>query len=186
MLNAGTGSARFGVLANNAATITLYGAITGNSGADVQLGGDATVDGGLGSILLDATTLASAIIGKTGASGGALIDLPNAKLDLRAQKIVFGLSNLVNDPILLSGNAANIATNLVSNESSSLYQYGGYGARIGKAYITAGAMSVRYLNYALFQNTGPSPNYSGVILGPVASQTQNQPTPSPTGPLAVT
>ena len=185
VLGAGTGSSRFAILANNAATITLNGAITGNTSATIQIGGDATVDSGIGSIPLDATTLAARIVGKTAAVGGAEITVPNAKLDLRAKQIVFGLGNLLTDPILVSDNAASIAANLVSNETSSLYEYHGYGSRIGKAYITASSLGVRYADYALFQNTGPSPNYTGVVLGPLATQGPNPPVTDPTGPLAL-
>ncbi|MDP3908194.1 hypothetical protein, partial [Novosphingobium sp.] len=164
-----SGTNLFGIMTSgtpDTAKITLGGAITGSGfTGTLQIGGNSA-----------AGSRSGAIIGQIDT---ATIDLPGGGLDLRAGQIVFGRSSLLTDAALLSGDAARIARDLVSNAASSLYIQGSGGAKIDTAgnFLRARSMRVAYSDFALFQNTGTPGSPAGVILGDAAqSVSQSAPT----------
>ena len=166
-LNAG--NYLFGIMTTgtpDTSKITLGGAITGTGfTGTLQIGGNTVAGSQSGSIVGQIDT--------------ATIDLPTGGLDMRARQIAFGRSSLLTDPALLSGDAARIARDLVSNAGSSLYIQGSGGAKVDAAgnFLRAKSLRVSYTNFALFQNTGTPGSPAGVILGD-ATQTVTQSSPT--------
>ena len=164
-----SGTNLFGIMTTgtpDTSKITLGGAITGTGfTGTLQIGGNTVAGSQSGSIVGQIDT--------------ATIDLPTGGLDMRARQITFGRSSLLTDPALLSGDAARIARDLVSNAGSALYIQGSGGAKVDAAgnFLRAKSLRVSYTNFALFQNTGTPGSPAGVILGD-ATQTVTQSSPT--------
>ncbi len=182
----GTASARltrFAILTSGAgdtATITLLNPaegedfITGdNYAGTLQIGGNVA-----GEVATDSVTSAKI----EAHVSGTQINLPNAIVDLRAKKILFGLDTLFENPTITGGNIQQINDNVISDSSSPLY-YGGAGAGIGSptgsggVYLKAKTLRVKYQDFALFQNTATGGKSAGVDLGPDQG--------SPDGPVSL-
>jgi hypothetical protein len=111
-------------------------------------------------------TLASAIVVTAQPSGGGRLLAGNANLDLRAERVVLGQSNLVTAVEGRSG--ADVSRDLISNPNSILYNVTASGN--GTAYtdptiLTANSLTVTYREFAVFQNTaGPLSQPSGATI----------------------
>ena len=207
VLDAGTGAAAThqdvaigNIALTNAAlrTLAVYGLgridMTGNlitgtgSGlTTLQLGGTGTVSG---------TNLASVLrIAATANGDGGRIAIGTAALDLRAASIGVGLDTgfLKVLGVTPGSTGSQTATFMVSNASSALYnaQVGGAAyTTAGQSLIVAGSMTVRYSNFALFQNTGGGGTNFGVTLGTSANPGMPAlslagPNPPDGGPFAI-
>ncbi|MFM6932584.1 MAG: filamentous hemagglutinin N-terminal domain-containing protein [Novosphingobium sp.] len=142
----------------DAAKITITGAITGPGfTGTLQIGGN--------------TSALARTDNIEGQVATGTIDIPTGNLDLRANRIVFGLNNLLTDPIVVARNTTNIANQIVANAGSSLYLLGNSAASVTSAgaapntYLRANTMKVSYSNFALFQNSGTPGLQAGVHLG---------------------
>lgn len=119
------------------------------------------------------TTRASVIRVKATASAGGGIDVDDAALELRGDKIGVGQDDGFLTQIGLTPNAtplgaSDVATRFVGNANSSLYNAGIGGALYiapGRALVTARSLTVRFTDYALFQNTSNAGRSTGVVLG---------------------
>ena len=145
---------------------------TGSSLKNVQIGGDAT----------NASDLASqfAIIATTdGATGtlqgtGGAINVGAAALNLSAASIGVGLQTGFLDRLGLTGGgtpSGTTALSMINNPGSSLYDanFGGAGSYSAPNLVVAGSMTVRYTNFALFQNTALPGQNTGVALASAAT-----------------
>ncbi len=175
-LSAGTSASRFAILtkaatgATDTARITLDGPISGDSYAGtLQIGGDTA------GAVTTTSVLSSSI---TADISVATIALRSGAVDLRANRIAFGLPTLLADPTLATGDPQQIGDKLVSNSTSPLY-FGGFAAGLGPTgvFLKASSLAVKYKDFALFQNTGTAGTSRGVELGPDA--------PSASGPIAL-
>jgi len=96
---------------------------------------------------------------------GAGIQWAGGTVDLRARGIVFGDGALRRE--VAASNPAGIAINLVANPNSTLYRSG-----VGRDFLSARLLQVRYRSYALLQNAGASATASsGVVLNPGGTTT---------------
>ena len=134
--------------------VTIAGSIAGAGTGLLQIGGAGTDEP---SGLVAPATLAQSITLDIGnGAGGAGIDFAGGTVDLRAQKIVFGRSELIQQVAALD--SAGVARE-VANGGSPLYQ----GDISRRDYLKAKLLRVSYSDHALFQNTG-GPAGGGVVL----------------------
>jgi filamentous hemagglutinin family protein len=147
--------------------MTISGTVSGSgSGRLFQFGGSDSSD----------SAMANAIwVRATPTAGGRLL-FGDANLDLRGDRIAAGLNEgFVDD--LQDASLDTVISSFVSNANSSLYN----ATLGGSAYqasaptlVSANSMTVRYGQYALFQNTGPARTNSGVVLGGTVSAPVSQ------------
>ncbi|WP_213982304.1 hypothetical protein, partial [Sphingomonas sp. dw_22] len=159
-----TGRTSFRILSTGA--IVLNDTISGDGTGVLQIGGSSTDDP---SGLVDETKLATQIAADIGDSGTrAAILLPNGTVDLRARRIVFARTGLIDRYLPASGTSPSDAAVAldVANAASPLYTSDG----TGRQFLTAKRLKVSYANFALFQNTG-GPNGGGVALNETAPPT---------------
>lgn len=158
-LDADTGGTAFNVLGTQRIDLTGELSASGSGARSIQLGG---TDG-------SGTAGASVLRVAATADGGGRITVPGVNLILRADTIGVGQDAGFLDALGVSGDTPldrdAVATQFVGNSLSSLY----HANRGGVLYtrpdlITAASLTVRYSNFALFQNTGLAPINSGVTL----------------------
>ena len=176
-LDAGMGNVEVGALAFDAdagrtrvdvlttGRVDVTGTVTGTgAGRTFRLGGSAanTVD------------KASAIrVAATSDAGGRLL-FDTADLDLRGARIGVGQASGFLDAIGVGSAAGQtpeaVTTAFVGNPNSALYNpaFGGVTYPALSALVTARSLTVRYSDYALFQNTSAPGQNSGVALGTIA------------------
>ena len=165
---AGAGRTRVDVLATGRIDIT--GAVSGaGAGRTFRFGGTAA----------SATDKASVIrVAATADAGGRLL-FDTADLDLRGARIGVGQAAGFLDPIGFAASgtplsAAAVGANYIGNPNSSLYNatYGGAAYTAATPLVSAHSLTVRYTDYALFQNTGAPGVNRGAVLGSAASPAQ--------------
>ncbi len=126
------------------------------AGRSIRIGGDGA-NGNAASIHLIATSDA----------GGRLL-LGDNDLDLRGNRIAAGLAPGYLDTLAPGDAGRAQAQALISNPNSALYNTqlgGGFFAPDATTMIAARSMSVRFGDYALFQNTAVPGRSSGVTVG---------------------
>ena len=145
--------------------LDLTGNLTSSALQSLQLGGTATA-ADMGTVMR--------IAAQADGTGG-LIKIGTAKLDLRSASIGVGLDTgfLAALGVAPGSTATQQAALMISNPGSSLYNSlvtgGAAYLPSGQQLITAGSMTVRYSNFALFQNTGLLGTNSGVTLASTSS-----------------
>ena len=174
-VDGGSGNVEFGALAFNGAAgsgsvavlstgrIAVLGAVSGSgTNRSFRLGGTAS------GIDDKAAVIAVAVSG----SGGGRLLLDTADLDLRGARI--GVGQTTGFLVPIGFNAANgqpaalVASAFVGNAASSLYNAALGGAAYvpsGTTLVSARSLTVRYTDYALFQNTGAPGANAGIVLG---------------------
>jgi filamentous hemagglutinin family protein len=139
--------------------MTIDGVVSGaGAGRMFRFGGTSASD----------TDTASAIhVAATGTAGGRLL-FDTADLDLRGNRIAVGLGsgflNLLNDDATVT----QVVAGLVGNANSALYNAnlgGGAYDPSAPTTVSAHSLTVRYGDYALFQNTGVARTNTGIVLG---------------------
>ena len=153
------GRSRVDVLTTGAMSLT--GRFEGSgAGRTVRLGGDA-----------DTNALASQIGIASTADGGGRLIFEGANLELRGGRIVMGLRTGFLD-VILGGNldSGAVAGQFVSNSNSALYN----SSLTGQVYadrttLVANTLTVRFDDYALFQNTEIAGLNGGLVLGNAGS-----------------
>jgi filamentous hemagglutinin family protein len=167
----GTGAVEIGTLA--------FDADAGRRTVDVLGTGRMTIDGVVsgagagrmfrfGGTTTSETDTASAIhVAATSTAGGRLL-FDTADLDLRGNRIAVGLGagflNLLNDDATVT----QVVAGLVGNANSALYNAnlgGGTYDPSAPTTVSAHSLTVRYGDYALFQNTGVARTNTGIVLG---------------------
>jgi hypothetical protein len=134
--------------------VNITGKVSGGGTGVLQIGGNSIADP---SGLIASNTLAQRITLDIGTNeSGPGIDFRSGTLDLRAQKIVFGRSALINRVAGLDNPGVALE---VANAASTLYQ----GDATSRNFLTAKLLRVSYSDYALFQNTA-GPAGGGVVL----------------------
>lgn len=139
--------------------MTIDGVVSGaGAGRMFRFGGTSTSE----------TDTASAIhVAATSSAGGRLL-FDTADLDLRGNRIAVGLGagflNLLNDDATVT----QVVAGLVGNANSALYNAnlgGGAYDPSAPTTVSAHSLTVRYGDYALFQNTGVARTNTGIVLG---------------------
>ena len=162
---AGAGAKAINVYATG--RIDVLGAVSGSgTGRSILIGGSAT----------NTTDKAGVIeVVATPDAGGRLL-FDTADLELRGTRIGVGLATGFLDPIGFGTDTGlpvgQVIGSYVSNANSSLYNptFGGALYTPGNVtLISAGTLTVRYADYALFQNTGTPGTNAGVVLGSVTA-----------------
>jgi hypothetical protein len=161
-LAATTGSSFFGVLGTGRIDIT--GTLTATpAGRTIQLGGSRANTTDKASFIRIAATV----------DGGGRLYVDNAALDLRGVRIAVGQDTGFISTVA-GQSTADVVTNFVAQPNSTLYNSQALGA--GGLYtapdlIRTATLSVRFTDYALFQNTGISGQTSGVVINSDARPT---------------
>jgi hypothetical protein len=107
--------------------------------------------------------------------GGGRLLMETADLELRGTRIGVGQATGFLDALGLTGGAGastgTVAAAYVGDANSALYNsaIGGFPYPAGATLVAAKSLTVRYTDYALFQNTGAPGQTSGVALSPGAS-----------------
>lgn len=173
-IDGGTGNVEFGALAFNAnagrtrvdvlatGRIDVMGTVSGaGAGRTFRLGGTMATTTDKAAVIR--------VVATTDAGGRLLFD--TADLDLRGTRIGVGQAAGFLDPIGFGPggtplSAAAISSNYLANPNSSLYNatFGGSSYTGTAPLISAKSLTVRYTDYALFQNTGAPGISSGVAL----------------------
>ncbi|QGN55298.1 S-layer family protein [Novosphingobium sp. Gsoil 351] len=164
-LDADTGATRIDVLGLQRFDVTGTISASATGTRTLRLGGSA-------SPTARATTMRFA----TTADAGGRVLVPGLALDLRADRIGMGLdaSFLATLGLTPGGSPAapaTVATDYVARGSSTLYVADAFGAAVytSPTILSASSVTVRYSDYALFQNTGGSAINSGAVLASTAS-----------------
>ncbi len=167
-----TGAKTLKLLSTNASNISLSGLITEEAATarDVQIGGTQSASPALIPATTAANELAATIFATTSADAGGRILLPNATVELRAAKIIFALGasgtpgGLIDQARNLSADA--VANMFVSRPDSVLYNpIPGYTQTdAGRTILSATKLTIRYTDFALFQNTAPAGLTAGLVL----------------------
>ncbi|MFS2110137.1 filamentous hemagglutinin N-terminal domain-containing protein [Sphingomonas sp. Sphisp140] len=170
VFDGGAGDVTIGTLA--------FGAQTGRSHVDILTTGDLKIVGvvegdGVGRLFrfggaaTDATTLARTIQILATADAGGRLFFSNADVELRGAKIALGQSGLLDGLFANGGASADQAAALIGNSNSPLYSAlaGGSPYVTGEeTTLTAARLTVRFNDFALFQNTGTRGMNTGVVL----------------------
>ena len=164
-LDADTGSTRLDILGLQRFDITGTISASSSGARTLRLGGSAA-----------ATTRATTMRFATTADAGGRVLVPGLALDLRSDRIGMGLdANFLSTLGLTPGGSpaapATVASDYVARGSSTLYVADTFGAAVYTAptILSASSLTVRYSDYALFQNTGGSAINSGAVLASTAS-----------------
>ncbi|MEG3088576.1 two-partner secretion domain-containing protein [Sphingomonas sp. PB4P5] len=141
--------------------IAVRGVVSGaGAGRRFRLGGD-TTDGGMASEIN--------VVATSDAGGRLLFD--GADLELRGNRIAVGVAPGFIDA-LTGASFEQVVSGFVGNANSSLYNAnigGGFYDVAAQTTVSANSLTVRYGDYALFQNTGGGGQSSGIVLGSVGS-----------------
>jgi filamentous hemagglutinin family protein len=143
--------------------IRVTGALS-STGTDraIRIGGDAE-EGSAETIRVEATS-----------SGGGRLLLDGADLELRGNRIAVGLGASFLDTLLPGEPGKAQAVALVGNPNSALYNSqlgGGFYDPNATTTVAARTLTVRFGDYALFQNTAIPGRTSGVVLGGTGAET---------------
>ena len=176
-LDAGAGNVEIGTLAFDAdagrtrvdvlatGRVDVGGAVSGTGAArSFRFGGNAGGTDAKASVIR---------VSATSTAGGRLL-FDTADLDLRGVRIGVGQQAGFLDPIGFGSatglSAAEVAGAYVGNANSALYNasFGGTPYAVDSVLLSARSLTVRYTDYALFQNTGVPGQNAGVQLGSVA------------------
>ncbi|MDB5695994.1 MAG: Filamentous hemagglutinin family N-terminal protein [Sphingomonas bacterium] len=176
-IDAGTGNVEIGTLG--------FDADAGRTRVDVLSTGRIDVSGAasgtganrtfrFGGTAANANDKASVIrVTATATAGGRLL-FDTADLDLRGSRIGVGQADAFLNPIGFGSatglSAADVGAQFVGNPNSSLYNatFGGSPYAPDTNLVSARSLTVRYTDYALFQNTGVPGQNLGVTLGTAA------------------
>jgi len=170
VFDGGSGEVTVGTLA--------FGAQTGRTHVDILTTGDLKVVGvvegeGAGRLFrfggsTSDTTLARTIQILATAEAGGRLFFGNADLELRGAKIALGQSGLLDGLFANGGASVDQAAALIGSSNSPLYS----ALAGGSPYVTgqettlsAGRLTVRFDDFALFQNTGTRGFNTGVVIG---------------------
>jgi hypothetical protein len=166
--DAGMGALEIGTLA---LTPGIGRSVEMLSTGDIRVTGQLSSSGGAQSIRLggnDADGNAQTIhVVATSNAGGRLM-LENADLELRGNRIAVGLAPGFIDTLLPGDPGRAQAAALIGNANSALYNPqlgGGFYAPAATTTIAAQSLTVRFGDYALFQNTAVPGQASGVMVG---------------------
>jgi hypothetical protein len=161
-LDAGVGATRLDVLGLRRFDVT--GTVSGAGGRALRLGGNAAV-----------SELASVIrvAANPDGTGGRLLLTAGGSLELNGQAIGVGQDAVFLTDLGLKAGATPLAKELVAsqfigNANSSLYSSIIGGAPYnppGQTIVSATKLSVRFNDYALFQNTGTAGTTTGAVIG---------------------
>lgn len=170
VFDGGSGEVTVGTLA--------FGAQTGRTHVDILTTGDLKVVGvvegeGAGRLFrfggsTSDTTLARTIQILATAEAGGRLFFGNADLELRGAKIALGQSGLLDGLFANGGASVDQAAALIGSSNSPLYSAlaGGSPYVTGQeTVLTAGRLTVRFDDFALFQNTGTRGFNTGVVIG---------------------
>lgn len=185
--DAATGNIEFGTLPFNALAgktrvdvlttgrIDVSGTVSGGgAGRTFRFGGSSTATDKASILSVVAAVNTGSIPPAASDTGGRLI-FDTADLDLRAAKIGVGQVGFLDAIGISAGktpqSAQTIASDFVGNPNSSLYNatYAGSVYTGALVLVSARSLTVRYTDYALFQNTGTPGNNAGVVLASSAS-----------------
>ena len=138
-------------------TIDIDGVVSGSGvGRRFRIGGSAASE---------TDTARSIMVAATSAAGGRLL-FDDADLELRGGRVAAGLApGFIG---VLSSGGTEVASGFVGNGNSTLYNAnlgGGSYASGASTILTARTLTIRYADYALFQNTGVAGLTSGAVLG---------------------
>ena len=144
---------------------------TGATSLAVRTTGDVTVTG---AVSAPTSSRAVAIAGSgirvlatvdRGVTGGGRLDLDGASLTLDADRIAVGQRAGFVDALFAGLTAQQVADRFVSNARSSLYNatLGGAAYADAPTLVRAKSMTVRYSQFALFQNTGAAVTGAGAV-----------------------
>ncbi|MCC2975697.1 filamentous hemagglutinin N-terminal domain-containing protein [Sphingomonas sp. PL-96] len=143
--------------------IRVTGALSSTgTGRAIRIGGDAG-EGSAETIRVEATS-----------SGGGRLLLDGADLELRGNRIAVGLGASFLDTLLPGEPGKTQAVALVGNPNSALYNSqlgGGFYDPNATTTVAARTLTVRFGDYALFQNTAIPGQTSGVVLGGTGAET---------------
>jgi hypothetical protein len=167
-LDADTGATSLRILAQQRIDVTGTISATASGSRTLRIGGSAA----------DGTRATTLRIASTTAGGGRIL-VPGVDLDLRADRIGAGLDAtfLATLGLTPGGSPATpdtVARSFVANSSSTLYDSNAFGAGTytAQTLVTARSLTVRYSDYALFQNTGGAARNVGVDLASLGSPAQ--------------
>ncbi len=159
-----------------------FGAQTGRTHVDVLTTGDLKVVGvvegnGAGRLFRFGGGTTDSVLARTiqilaTADAGGRLFFDNADLELRGAKIALGQSGLFDGLFANGGASTDQAAALIGNSNSPLYSAlaGGSPYVTGEeTTLTAGRLTVRFDDFALFQNTGTRGFNTGAVLGGSAS-----------------
>ena len=165
----GSGAVQIGTLS--------FAAATGRKEVDVLSTGAIGIDGVVsgsgigrrfvigGSAAADTDVARSIMVAATSAAGGRLL-FDDADLELRGSRIAAGLAPGFVSALATGG--TDVASGFVNNANSALYNAslgGGFYAPGASTILAARTLTVRYGDYALFQNTAVAGLTSGAVLG---------------------
>ena len=156
---AATGRKAVAVLSTGA--VDIDGVVSGSGiGRRFRIGGSAAAESDLARSIMVAAT--------SGAGGRLMFD--DADLELRGSRIGAGLAPGFVSALAVGG--PDVASGFVNNANSALYNAslgGGFYAPGASAILTARTLTIRYGDYALFQNTAVAGFTSGAVLGGTVS-----------------
>ena len=170
-LLASNGSTSLRLLTTNSVLLTGLISDAGNAQArTIQIGGTLAMPAN--PVSSSGADLATQILGISTQTGGGRINLSAANLDLRAARIVFGLQALADATLPLTPERVSVdfvaQTNSLLYNSNLLRNSSGFQSTSGEVFqtlIRANVLTVRYRDFALFQNTGSVGRAGGVVLG---------------------
>jgi hypothetical protein len=164
-LDADSGASRLDILGVKRFDLTGAFTASGNGTRVLRLGGTSA----------DGTRATTMRIAATPDAGGRLL-VPGVDLDLRADRIGVGqdaafLATLGLTPGGTPASQDTVETQYIANGASTLYvadNLGGAGAYTNQTVIKADSLTVRYSDYALFQNTGGAAANGGAEIASLA------------------
>jgi hypothetical protein len=168
-LHASSGSASLRLLSTNSVRLTGLISDAGSAQArTLQIGG--TVATPANPVSSSGADLATQILGISTPTGGGRINLSATNLDLRAARIVIGLQALADATLPLT--PERVSVDFVAQTNSLLYNSNlsgtGFRSNTGgdfETLVRSNVLTVRYRDFALFQNTGSVGRSGGVVLG---------------------
>lgn len=156
-LGANTGRNRVDILTTG--DVSVIGTVSGGgAGRTFRIGGSQGSD----------TDLAQTIRIVATAEGGGRLLFDDADVELRGARIGLGNSGLTDTLFAGDGLTAAEAAALIADSNSAVYSalVGGSPFVPGRdTVLSAGRLTVRFSEFALFQNTGPRGLNTGVVLG---------------------
>lgn len=164
-LNGGSGAVELGSVALAPAAVDVAttgdlrvtGAVTSGGTRALRLGGDASGQGSASTIMVEATS-----------DAGGRLRMQDADLVLQGSRIAVGLRPGFIDTLMEGGDPRAQAAALLSTGNTALYNPqlgGGFYEPTATTTLEARSLTVRFGDYALFQNTGVPGRQSGLVLG---------------------
>ncbi|HUQ12826.1 MAG TPA: hypothetical protein VM055_00940, partial [Novosphingobium sp.] len=165
-LDADSGANRFEIRATRRIDVTGAFTLSGNGSRVLRIGGSAA----------DGTRATTLRIAATSDAGGRLI-APGVDVDLRADRIGVGqdagfLATLGLTPGGTPASQDAVETQFIANGASTLYvadNFGGGVASSNRSLLQADSLTVRYSDYALFQNTGGAAANAGADIASLSA-----------------